>query len=261
MRAKIISVVNQKGGVGKTTTSVNLSAALSTMNRKTLIIDLDAQGNSSSGFGIAQQDRNNTIYHALVNVNKLTESIIKTNIPNLDIISANNNLAGAELEIANLPKREYILSNLLMKLNHQYDYIIIDCAPSLNLLAINALTASDEILIPMMCDFYSLEGLSHLLKIVDVVKKNLNDRLKICGILFTMYDSRNRLTEAVEKDVRNCLGNLVFKTIIPRNVKLSEAPSYGKPGIIYDHRCSGSIAYMKLTQEILFMEEINNEKS
>ncbi len=251
---KILAIVNQKGGVAKTTTTVNLSTALSAMNKKILVIDLDPQGNSSTGFGINQQNRKITIYQVLIGLNSIEESIINTNIPNLKLITANTNLSGAESDLLTIKGREYLLSNLLKKLQNNYDYIIIDCPPSLNLLTVNALVACNEVLIPMQCDFYSLEGLSHLLKTIEMVEKNLNPKIKIAGILFTMYDKRNRLTEQVEEDVRKCLGKLVFKTVIPRNVKLSEAPSYGQPAIIYDHKCSGSIAYMELTREMLGKE-------
>lgn len=248
---KIVAIVNQKGGVAKTTTTVNLSTALSVMDKKILVIDLDPQGNSSTGFGINQQDRKVTIYQVLIGLRTIEEAIIQTNIPNLQLIAANTNLSGAESDLLSIKKREYLLSDLLNKLLSKYDYIIIDCPPALNLLTVNALVACDYVLIPMQCDFYSLEGLSHLLKTVEIVEKNLNPKIKIAGILFTMYDKRNLLTEQVEEDVRKCLGRLVFKTVIPRNIKLSEAPSYGQPAIIYDHKCAGSIAYMELTKEIL----------
>ena len=251
MTVKVISVVNQKGGVAKTTTTVNLATALAAMDKKVLVIDLDPQGNSSTGFGVSQQQRKNTIYQALTNIIKLKDTIISTNIPNLEIITSNTNLSAAELDLIELEEREYILTKLLEEIKILYDYIIIDCPPSLNLLTINALVAGDEVLIPMQCDFYSLEGLSHLLKTVEIIEKKLNPKIKIAGILFTMYDKRNRLTEQVEEDVRNCLGKLVFKTVIPRNIKLSEAPSYGKPAIIYDYKCAGAVAYMELTKEIL----------
>lgn len=251
MTVKVISVVNQKGGVAKTTTTVNLATALAAMDKKVLVIDLDPQGNSSTGFGVSQQQRKNTIYQALTNIIKLKDTIISTDIPNLEIITSNTNLSAAELDLIKLEEREYILMKLLEGIKVLYDYIIIDCPPSLNLLTINALVAGDEVLIPMQCDFYSLEGLSHLLKIVEIIEKRLNPKIKIAGILFTMYDRRNRLTEQVEEDVRSCLGELVFKTVIPRNIKLSEAPSYGKPAIIYDYKCAGAVAYMELTKEIL----------
>ncbi|MFY9589292.1 ParA family protein [Rickettsia endosymbiont of Halotydeus destructor] len=251
MTVKIISVVNQKGGVAKTTTTVNLATALAAMDKKVLVIDLDPQGNSSTGFGINQRERKNTIYQVLIGSIKLKEAILSTNILGLNIVTSNSNLSAAELDLINMKGREYLLVNLLKELEACYDYIIIDCPPSLNLLTINALVAADEVLIPMQCDFYSLEGLSHLLKTIEIVEKKLNPKIKIAGILFTMYDRRNRLTEQVEADVRKYLGKLVFKTVIPRNIKLSEAPSYGQPAIIYDYKCSGSIAYMELTKEIL----------
>ncbi|ABV73007.1 soj protein [Rickettsia canadensis str. McKiel] len=248
---KVIAIVNQKGGVAKTTTTVNLATAFAALNKKVLVIDLDPQGNSSTGFGISQQQRKNTIYQVLINLIELKDAIIATNIPNLEIITSNTNLSAAELDLTKLKDREYILMKLLKEIKILYNYIIIDCPPSLNLLTVNALVASDEVLIPMQCDFYSLEGLSHLLKTIKIVEKKLNPKIKIVGILFTMYDKRNRLTEQVEDDVRKCLGALVFKTVIPRNIKLSEAPSYGKPAIIYDYKCSGAVAYMELTKEIL----------
>jgi len=258
MFTKVIAIVNQKGGVGKTTTAVNLSTALSAIDQKVLLVDLDPQGNSSSGFGIKQEDRKITIYQALIGKNDIHDAIIKTKITNVELVTANTNLSGAELELVHVKNREYILSNLLKTLN--YNYIIIDCPPSLGILTINALAAADEVLIPMQCDFYSLEGLSHLLKTIERVEKNLNPKIKIKGILFTMYDRRNRLTEQVEDDVRGCLGELVFNTTIPRNIKLSEAPSHGQPAVIYDHKCLGAIAYIELAKEILEKERQNETK-
>lgn len=252
MPKKVIAIVNQKGGVGKTTTAVNISAALAIMEKKVLVIDLDPQGNTSTGFGIDHSNRKITIYQLLIGLNQIQDSIISISTPVIDIITSNMNLSAAELELASIKNREYLLSNLLSNLD--YDYIIIDCPPSLNLLTVNALTVANEVLIPMQCDFYSLEGLSHLLKTIKQVEKNLNPKIKIGGILFTMYDKRNRLTEYVENDVRSCFGEIVFKTTIPRNVRLSEAPSYGVPAIIYDHRCCGSMAYLELTREILSKE-------
>jgi chromosome partitioning protein len=249
MKTNIISIVNQKGGVGKTTTAVNLTTALAAMGFKTLLVDLDPQGNCSSGFGIDQSARKVTIYQCLIGQAVLQDAVMPSFIPGLDIITANTNLAAAEFELISLKKREFILKDLLVMCDC-YDYIIIDCPPSLNLLTINALVASNQVLIPMQCEFYSLEGLSHLLKTIEIIAKKLNPIIKI-GVVFTMYDRRNKLTEQVEQDVRGCLGDLVYKSTIPRNVRLSEAPSHGKPAIIYDHKCSGSIAYMELTREIL----------
>jgi chromosome partitioning protein len=248
--AKIIAIVNQKGGVGKTTSTVNITTAIST-NNKVLVIDLDPQGNTSSGFGILQRFRKITIYDILIGLFNIDQAIIKTNIPNLHLISSNANLSAVEIDLIYMHKREYILRNLIELISHNYDYIFIDCPPSLSLLTINALVACDQLLIPMQCDFYSLEGLSHLLKTISIIEKKLNPKIKICGILFTMFDIRNKLTEYVARDVRNHLKNLVFKTVIPRNVKLSEAPSHGKPGIIYDHKCAGAQAYIEVAKELL----------
>lgn len=254
MKGKIISVVNQKGGVGKTTTAVNLATIFAVMNKKVLIVDIDSQGNTSSGLGIKQGDRKITSYHLFTNLNSIQDAITTTEIPNLSIVTANTNLAAIELDLITLDNYENVLLNQISKVKESFDYIIIDCPPSLNLLTLNALVACDEVLIPMLCDFYSLEGLSHLLKTIEIVGKKLNPKIKIGGILFTMYDKRNRLTEQVEHDVRSCLGNLVYKTTIPRNVRVSEAPSHGKAAIIYDYKCSGSKAYIDLAKEIINSE-------
>jgi len=255
MKAKVFSIVNQKGGVGKTTTAVNLATILAVLNKKVLLIDIDSQGNSSSGLGIKQADREVTSYHVFTKLCNIRSAIKETDIPNLSIISSNTNIAGLELEIAALPNRDNILAGVIAEIEDQFDYIIIDCPPSLSLLTLNALVASQEVIIPMLCDFYSLEGLSHLLKTIEIIRKKLNPGLNISGILFTMYDKRSKLTEQVENDVRSCLGGLVYETTIPRNIKLSEAPSHGKSAIIYDRKCSGSLAYMALAQEILTKEE------
>lgn len=255
MSTKNISIVNQKGGVGKTTTAINLATVFAVMNKKVLLIDLDSQGNSSSGLGIKQEQRKITSYNIFVELNPIEDAILPTDIPKLSIITSNTNLAAVEISLSTLEEQEYVLKNKLQSIQDQFDYVIIDCPPSLNLLTLNALVASDEVIIPMLCDFYSLEGLSHLLKTIEIVEKKLNPKIKIGGILFTMYDKRNKLTEMVENDVRSCLGKLVFNTIIPRNIKLSEAPSHGKAAIIYDHKCSGSLAYIDLGKEIVAREQ------
>ena len=258
MKARVISVVNQKGGVGKTTTAVNLATIFAVMDKKVLIIDIDSQGNTSSGLGIKQTERKITSYNVFIGLNSIRDAILATEVPNLSIVSANTNLAAIELDLIHLKNYENILLEKLEEIKNDFDYIIIDCPPSLGLITLNALVACDEVLIPMLCDFYSLEGLSHLLKTVEIVEKKMNPGIKIGGILFTMYDKRNKLTEQVENDVRACLGKLVYKTTIPRNVKVSEAPSHGKAAIIYDYRCSGSRAYIDLAKEIID-NEVNKE--
>lgn len=257
MNKKIIAIVNQKGGVGKTTTAVNLATILAIMEKKTLLIDLDAQGNTSSGLGVSQQARKATTYHLIAGLKLIDEIIMPSLIPNLDIISSDVNLASVELELVNRQFCENILKEQLALVQESYEYILIDCPPSLNLLTINALVACQQVLIPMLCDFYSLEGLSHLLKTIEMVENNLNPQIKIAGILFTMYDRRNRLTQQVAKDVSLCLKDLVFESVIPRNVKLAEAPSHGKAAIIYDRNCSGAKAYINLAKELIARLEKN----
>ena len=257
-RAKVFSVVNQKGGVGKTTTTINLATAFAAIKKKVLLVDLDPQGNASTGFGIAQSQRQKTIYEVLIGECETKNAIIPTKIPNLSIITSTVDLSACEVELTTVKDREFVLRKALKPIIQDFDCILIDCPPSLGLLTVNALTASDSILIPMQCEFFSLEGLSHLLTSLDLVKENLNHHLKISGIILTMHDSRNKLTEQVEVDVRSFLKNKVFKHAIPRNVKLSEAPSHGLPAIIYDPKCPGSIAYIKLAKEILEREDLLN---
>ena len=252
---KIISVVNQKGGVAKTTTVINMAGVLSAINYSVLVIDFDPQGNASSGLGFLNANREKNIYNVLIGENDINMNIQKTNIPNLDILTANIDLAATEIELINKENREYILKNILKNIEKKYDYILIDCPPSLGMLTLNSLTASDSVLIPLQCEFFAIEGLAHLLETIERVKTNFNPQLVINGVVLTMYDKRNKLTNAVEKDVRGCLGDLVYKTVIPRNVRISEAASRGLPAILYDSSCSGSVSYMKLVEEMIKREE------
>lgn len=252
---KIIAIVNQKGGVGKTTTAVNLATAMAAIDHKVLLIDLDPQGNASTGMGFDKAARDLTIYDLLVEKTPAKEVIKSSNIANIDVILSTVDLSGAEIELVEERGREFVLRNRLSPVIDQYDYIFIDCPPSLSLLTVNALVMAKSVLIPMQCEFFALEGLSHLLKTINLVKKKLNPNLLIEGVLLTMYDRRYNLTTQVEDDVRGYLGEMVFNTIIPRNVRVSEAPSHGKPAIIYDIRCAGSLAYIELVKEILEKEE------
>jgi chromosome partitioning protein len=251
---KIFSVVNQKGGVGKTTTAINLSSSLASYGKEVLLVDSDPQGNASTGLGIMHSERKNTVYEAIIGKCLANDAIIKTDVKHLDIMPSSVDLSACEIELIEVKKREFLLKNLLKSVSKNYDCIIIDCPPSLGILTVNALTASDSILIPMQCEFFSLEGLSHLLTSLEMVKENINRDLQISGIILTMHDKRNKLTEQVELDVRNFLKDKVFKTSIPRNVKLSEAPSHGLPATIYDKKCSGSIAYFELAKEVIKRE-------
>jgi len=250
---QIIAVANQKGGVGKTTTTINLATGLAATGRKVLIIDLDPQGNASTGLGVGRQDREISSYDVLMGEHLLGEAIQKTLIPGLFIVPSIVDLSGAELELAAADRRAQRLRDAFTAYREiaELDYILIDCPPSLGILTLNALVAAQSVLVPLQCEFFALEGLSQLLTTIDRVRTNFNPRLKIHGVVLTMFDKRNNLSEQVAEDVRSYLGDVVYQTVIPRNVRISEAPSHGKPAMLYDHRCAGSRAYIQLASEML----------
>ncbi|HEY9579754.1 MAG TPA: ParA family protein [Rhizorhapis sp.] len=247
-----MAVANQKGGVGKTTTAINVATALAATGWKTLLVDLDPQGNASTGLGIGHAERGWSSYHLLTGECALEEAAVNTRVPRLDIIPATQDLSGAEIELVDYEERTYRLDQALAQApDGRWNICLIDCPPSLGLLTVNAMVAAQSLLVPMQCEFFALEGLSQLLQTVERIRGRFNSDLSIMGVALTMYDRRNRLTEQVADDVRACLGNVVFNTVIPRNVRLSEAPSHGMPALIYDHRCSGSEAYMQLARELI----------
>lgn len=249
--AYVICVANQKGGVGKTTTTVNLSAALSYLGRKVLIVDMDPQGNASSGLGLKKYEhQENNIYHVLVGQKLISQAIQNTQIDNLKIATANPDLVGAEIELVDIPNREYKLRDALSELAEQFDYVLIDCPPSLGLLTVNALCSAASFLVPLQCEYYALEGLSQLLNTAGLIKKNLNPELKIEGIVLTMFDARNNLSHQVVSEIQNHFGEKVFKSIIPRNVRLSEAPSHGQSIFSYDPKSVGAKKYQELAAEL-----------
>ena len=248
---KCISVANQKGGVGKTTTSVNLASCLAEQKKKILLIDLDPQGNATSGVGIDKEETSHSVYDVLINGVSVSEAVIKTEFNNLYLLSSGIDLAGAEIEMVDIDNREYLLKNALSALKDEYDYIIIDCPPSLGLLTLNAFTASNSIIMPIQCEYYALEGLSQLTATIRKVKKQLNPSIEIEGVLLTMYDVRTNLSMLVAEEVKKYYGDKLYKTVIPRNVRLSEAPSYGEPINYYDKSSKGSEMYTKLAKEVI----------
>ena len=254
---KIVSIANQKGGVGKTTTSINLSTILAKKGKKVLMIDADPQGNASSGVGIDREEIEQSIYDVLINDVQIEEVVKKTNIKNLDIVPSNINLAGAEVELVSVMSREHRLKEKVDIIKENYDFIIIDCPPSLGLITLNAFTASDSVLIPVQCEYYALEGLGQLLNTISLVKKHLNKDIEIEGALLTMYDIRTNLSNQVVKEVKKYFNEKVYKNVIPRNVKLSEAPSFGMPISIYEPRSKGAKSYEKFVKEFLKNNEID----
>lgn len=252
---RILAIANRKGGVGKTTTTVNVATAMAAAGKKVLVIDLDPQGNATTSMGVDKKGSMSSSYDVLLGDARLSQAIVWTEVPNFSIVPSSPDLAGAEIELVDVENREYALKNALIKDAVNYDYILIDCPPSLNLITINALVAADAVIVPLQCEFLALEGITDLIRNINQIKKKFNPKLALHGVVLTMYDKRNNLTQMVEDDVRQFFGKKVYETVIPRNVRISEAPSHGKPVLLYDFKCSGSQAYISLTGEVLKREK------
>lgn len=248
---RIIAIANQKGGVGKSTTAINLAACLAEKEQKALIVDIDPQGNATSGLGVSKDDVENTIYQVMLGTISADDAIQKDVFDNLDVLPSNVNLAGAEIELIDVENREYILKNILYDIKDRYDYIVLDCPPSLSMLTVNAMTAADTVLVPIQCEYYALEGLTQLIHTINLVKRKLNPELELEGVVFTMYDARTNLSLQVVENVKENLGQNIYKTIIPRNVRLAEAPSHGLPINIYDSKSAGAESYRLLAEEVM----------
>ena len=248
---RIIAIANQKGGVGKTTTAINLSACLAEAKQRVLVIDIDPQGNTTSGLGIDKEEKENTIYEVMLGEISIEQAICKEAFDCLDVIPSNVNLAGAEIDLIDIEDREYILKKSIAQIRKNYDYIILDCPPSLSMLTVNAMTAADTVLVPIQCEYYALEGLTQLIHTIHLVQKKLNPNLELEGVVFTMYDSRTNLSMQVVENVKQNLNQHIFKTVIPRNIRLAEAPSYGQPINLYDPKSAGAEAYLTLAEEVI----------
>jgi chromosome partitioning protein len=253
---RVLVVANQKGGVGKTTTAINLGTALAAVGERVLLVDSDPQGNASTGLGIGRAQRKHTLYDVLMGEKTLGDCVVKSSVPGLDVVPSDPDLSGVELELGQQARRSYKLRDALDPIREagDYTYVLIDCPPSLNLLTVNAMAAADAVLVPLQCEFFALEGLTQLMRTIDLVKASLNPRLEIQGVVLTMFDRRNSLSAQVANDVRDHFGETVYQTVIPRNVRVSEAPSFGKPALVYDLKCAGSQAYLKLAREVVLRE-------
>jgi chromosome partitioning protein len=260
---RVLVVANQKGGVGKTTTAINLGTALAAVGEKVLLVDSDPQGNASTGLGVGRALRKHTLYDVLMGDKTMEQAVVATAVPGLDIIPADPDLSGVELELGQQARRSFKLRDAIdpIRQSGAYSYVLIDCPPSLNLLTVNAMAAADAVLVPLQCEFFALEGLSQLMRTIDLVRGSLNPCLEIQGVVLTMYDRRNSLSEQVAGDVRSHFGETVYQTVIPRNVRVSEAPSFGKPALVYDLKCAGSQAYLRLAREVVLRERARRAKA